>query len=163
MKNAKVITFFWFSLMRKRENIAELTQITKYYSTIVDSLGIYNILTLLLFSEMSFYRELLPPRDIIVMYLISDINYQEISEQMLNRLCDTLENYIRYAYDSSLYHLFSDWIEKRLRERKFPMKLKINLIKLITMMINARNNNSFSMELANLSIFKEVILLSRFG
>lgn len=83
--------------MRKRENIAELTQITKYYSTIVDSLGIYNILTLLLFSEMSFYRELLPPRDIIVMYLISDINYQEISEQMLNRLCDILENYIRYA------------------------------------------------------------------
>lgn len=75
-----------------------------------------------------------------------------------------LDNCLRYDSTTQLYQHYCNWIEVRLKERLFPLYLKPDLVKMMTVIINGIDPNiAFVEYISKLNVLKEILYLVRFG
>jgi hypothetical protein len=69
---------------------------TAHYNVMINTLGHFDLIMLLLLAEASNYRFLLISKDLALSYLSAEVPYGIINEQATFHLFDMLQNYIRF-------------------------------------------------------------------
>jgi hypothetical protein len=94
--NSRALTFLFFQMLRLSSEKHAFEEVKRFYPMIIKSLGYDDIVVLLLLSEASSYRNILPDKEIMEGYLLKDIPYETASDIEIYKLCELLDNYIRY-------------------------------------------------------------------
>ena len=104
-----------------------------------------------------------PPSSVLQSYLSQEIPFERVSQVGVSKLLEMIGNCLRFNDSEEYYQAASQWIERGLKDSRFPLGLKPDLIRLMTMMIRQRTSSFFIDFVEKLTVFKEIMYQARFG
>ena len=153
--------FLLYNLLTLSDDIKPFEAVNGYLKPILDNLSCFSLELLIYLGEASNHRALLPPQQLILEYLQSDIS-ASIPPLALLQLSQLMQNYLRFSENSSLYMAFTHWISARLRAPTTPVPMRIDLLRLLTTLLNT-NDQDYIQNVAGFEVWLEVTTLARFG
>ncbi len=164
IQNGSAIAFLLYNILKLHENKEDVYYLSKYYPIFARSNGYFDLSFLIMVEAASHCRFLLPEESFLQSFLAQDLPYHELGHFNMMFVCEILENYVCYNLSKELFGQLSNWVGKRLKERKFSLGLKKDLLKIITIALCYEQVAVYiDSKEANLKIFQEVANIARFG
>jgi hypothetical protein len=124
LRNGKPLAFLLYQILRLASDRTAFAALPNYYPQLLRAAGQFDVVTLLLLAEGSTCRSLLPGQTVTESYLAQDIPYERLNDVGVYKLYELVDNCLRFDDKGVLYQPATLWIERRLRERAFPLALK---------------------------------------